>query len=301
MWADPLALAGLSVGAPGAGPYVEIVAAGSGWIVRVRDRAGEMHEAPVAPALTPQQREDVAFLAASLLEPMGVPVEARPAPPPPPAAPRPRTPPVEPKPEEAAPEPPPVEPAAPEPPPVEPAPPEPAPAPPPPPAPRLQGRLGGAVELRPFGTVTGVAWAELQLVGGPLRPTLGGAWAGPSRLATIEADARHQAADAWLGLVYAADAPARFDVGITAGLSVRPFTQRGESRGTAYVPVVTTRVEVPVRATPWLQVEPGVQLAIDTVEVDVRTPDGENVRVGDWSLRVGVALRPLRAKKVTEP
>ncbi len=292
-WAEALALAGLGVGTPGEGPWVEIVAGPSQWVVRVRDRAGAVHESTVPPPRTAQEREDLALLAASLLQPMAV--QAPPKPPPP------APPPPKPKP---------VVVEAPAPPPPEPPPPEPQPEPvpepvaPPPPAPALalSGRLGLAGEARPYTNLTGLAWAELQLVGHPFRPALGVAVTPPTGLPKVQADVDFWGGEAWLGAWYAAEAPVRFDFGLAVGVAARAFVQEGASKGVAWVPVVATRVEAPVRVTPWLLVEPGVHVVLDTVEVDVeewregvRVP----VRFGDWSVRASIGFRPSTEKPRT--
>ncbi|MFN7147668.1 MAG: hypothetical protein ACK4YP_28120, partial [Myxococcota bacterium] len=53
-WVEALSIAGLSAGTPGEGPWVEIVAGTSQWTVRVRDRAGALHQASVPPPRTAQ-------------------------------------------------------------------------------------------------------------------------------------------------------------------------------------------------------------------------------------------------------
>jgi len=294
-WAEPLALAGLGLGAPGEGPWVELVAGGAQWTLRVRDRAGTLHEAVVPAPRTPQQREDLAFLAASLLEPMA----ARPAPKPPPPVEKPR-----PKVVVEPPPPPVVVPV------VEPPPPAPVvvaapPPPPPPPPPAPSGRFGLAAELRPYTSPTVLAWTELQVVGpSPLRPAFGAAFTLPAGLPAVGDDVRFWAAEGWVGAWYAADSPVRFDFGFSAGVAARVFYQGEAVKGIAWVPVVTTRVEAPVRVSPWLLLEPGVHLVVDTVEVDVARRDGatdlDPVRFGDWSARVSLGFRP-GAKKPPAP
>lgn len=108
-WVDALALADLALGAPGAGPWVDFVAAPDHWVLRVADATGRRREVQVPPPRTPADREDLAWLAASLSAPVrvheagraapSVPVapEARPTPPRPAqrvSTPRPAPPPV---------------------------------------------------------------------------------------------------------------------------------------------------------------------------------------------------------------
>src|SRR4051794_23467741 len=69
-WQQALSLAGLAPGAPGDGAWVEVVAGPTQWTVRVRDTRGVVHEAPIPPPVSEQDREDLAWLAASLVLPM---------------------------------------------------------------------------------------------------------------------------------------------------------------------------------------------------------------------------------------
>lgn len=291
-WIEALSIAGLSVGTPGEGPWVEIVAGTPQWTVRVRDRAGALHQASVPAPRTPQEREDVAMLAASLLQPVAVPAPVKPPP-----APAPK-----PKPAVTAPPPAPEPPPPPPPEPVPEPPPPPAPEPPPPPpSPTLAPRMGLAGEARPYASPTGLAWIELALApGGPVHPAIGASVTMPTAMPALDTDVRFWGGEAWVGAWYAAEVPARFDVGLAGGVAVREFLQDGVSRGTTWTPIVATRVDVPIAVTPWLDVAPGVHVVTDLIEMDVASRRDGPVRFGDWSVRVSVGFRP-RVEKPPEP
>lgn len=68
-WEAPLAMAGLQVGEPGTGAWVGLEASAGSWLLRVRDRDGVLHEVRIEPPSSAQEREDVVWLAASLLHP----------------------------------------------------------------------------------------------------------------------------------------------------------------------------------------------------------------------------------------
>jgi hypothetical protein len=96
-WQDALGLAGMTVGPPGAGASVELVVRAGAWLLRVKDASGRLQEVSVAPPHTAQEREDVLWLAQSLLHPLSggstwadvgaAPGRAPPAPPVPSASP----------------------------------------------------------------------------------------------------------------------------------------------------------------------------------------------------------------------
>lgn len=69
-WAESLAMAGLVASTASTGPRVEVVAEGSNWRVRAYDGRGATRELVVAAPRSPGAREDVAFLAASLVRPL---------------------------------------------------------------------------------------------------------------------------------------------------------------------------------------------------------------------------------------
>lgn len=71
-WVEPFALADLVAGAPGAGAGVVILEENGRWLVKVKDAAGLERVTHVAPPSTATAREDVAWLIASLLRPVGV-------------------------------------------------------------------------------------------------------------------------------------------------------------------------------------------------------------------------------------
>ncbi|MDP2306548.1 MAG: hypothetical protein Q8P18_11045 [Pseudomonadota bacterium] len=288
-WQEALTIAGLAVGVPGEGPWVDVSAGPTAWTVRVRDLDGVVHVTPVAPPLSEQDREDVAMLAASLLQPVAVPSPVKapvkvmaPVRTPPPVVP----PPV------PVPEP-------------EPVPPAPVPVPEPAPAPvvaparaTFQPRVGLAVELRPWSTPTGIVWAELQRVADtPLRPSLGGSLAAPADLPQIAGDVRYWSGEVWVGAWYAAPSPIRFDFGATLGVAGRSFSKDGEPVGLAWIPVFSSRVEVPLQVAPGLVIEPGVHMQLDARQIHLASIQNDTSnRFGDWSARVGIALRPVPRK-----
>jgi hypothetical protein len=68
-WEEPLRLAGLDAAASGTGAYVRIVGGeGMTWIVEAHDGAGYIRSAVVGAPRTDEEREDVVFLARSLVE-----------------------------------------------------------------------------------------------------------------------------------------------------------------------------------------------------------------------------------------
>lgn len=281
-WQEALSIAGLAVGVPGEGPWVDVVAGSTTWTVRVRDLAGVIHNAPVKPPTTELEREDLAMLAVSLLQPVALPKPVKVAVPPPPVrtAPRVVPPPV---PEPLPPEPDPT----PEPPPVVAPPVEPEPV-----RATFQGRLGIAGEVRPWSAPTGLLWGEVQWVGpSPLRPSFGASVTLPADLPQITDDVAYWSSEVWVGAWYAASVPFRFDFGIAGGVAARSFLKNDEPVGLAWIPVLSTRAEVPIVVTGWLTIEPGVHLQLDAREIDLRSDEDGTTRFGDWSVRAAVAFR----------
>jgi hypothetical protein len=296
-WQEALTIAGLSPGTPGDGAWVDVTVGATVWTLRVRDLAGVLHDATVAPPRTEQEREDVALLAASLLQPVAVPVRVAAAPPPPvKPTPRPPPPPAPAWPPAAEV---PVVVAAPEPVVVAPPPAPPAPEAAAPPA--FEGRVGLAGEVRPWSVPTALVWGEVQLVGSsPIRPAIGGSLTAPAGIPLITDDVHYWSGEVWVGAWYAADAPVRFDLGVTLGAAARTFLKDDLAMGVAWIPVFSTRVEAPLRVAPWLVVEPGVHLLVDTREVDLQSDEDGTFRFGDWSGRVSVAFR-ASSRKSTKP
>ena len=80
-WEAALAMGGLVVGPVAGEAWVRLEPAADLWLLRVQDRGGALHEVRVAPPATEQEREDIVWLAVSLLHPSGVDgPEATPAP-----------------------------------------------------------------------------------------------------------------------------------------------------------------------------------------------------------------------------
>lgn len=186
-WAEPLALADLSTGAPVTGPRVTIEAAGTTWRLIVRDTSGALHVVEVVAPRTPADREATAHLAASLARPvLSLPLPSappprpvRPAPSPAPVAPEPVAPPVE-----ASVAPAPSQPVV-----VAPASPGPAPESAPRSTTPEPGEVPGQLPVSPPDPWSSEAWARVTAGlawrdrGGAGSATVLGGWAlGPARL-----------------------------------------------------------------------------------------------------------------------
>ncbi|MFZ5481797.1 MAG: hypothetical protein ACOZNI_33860, partial [Myxococcota bacterium] len=70
-WEQALALGGFTVGTAQSGPQVSLANQGEYWLLRVRDANGKVQEVNVLPPVTQQDREDIVWLAMSLLKPAG--------------------------------------------------------------------------------------------------------------------------------------------------------------------------------------------------------------------------------------
>ncbi len=70
-WAEAAALGGFRLGADAAGPHVAITADAAGWHLHAVDAAGVTRDAVVAAPGSSQDREDLVWLARSLLTPVG--------------------------------------------------------------------------------------------------------------------------------------------------------------------------------------------------------------------------------------
>jgi hypothetical protein len=68
-WEAALEMAGLTAGPPASGPWVRLRLADAGWLLQVRDRDGALHEVQVDAPTSSEQREDLLWLAVSLLHP----------------------------------------------------------------------------------------------------------------------------------------------------------------------------------------------------------------------------------------
>ena len=66
-WAATVALVGFELAPPGEGPWVVLIAAVPEWQLLVQDSAGEVHRVSSAPPRTEVEREELLFLASSLL------------------------------------------------------------------------------------------------------------------------------------------------------------------------------------------------------------------------------------------
>lgn len=238
-WATPLSLAGLVVGPPGEPPFAVVTLFGDGWMLLVADRAGTVHRVELPVASTVEDREEIAFLVASLVEPP-------PAPPPAPAPAR-----------QPAPAPAPAVARAPRPAPVveEPPPQASAPAPPPPPAVRasppsllsLAGTAvagGGAapgVQLRAAADVGLTETWALQL----------GAGGAPPR--AVDATSTMRSIEAWVGATARAPTPwvpwvdrGTLTVGGGVGWQRGSWARGAEARATLDLPVLHAWMGHPV-------------------------------------------------------
>ncbi len=88
-WVNALTMAGLRIGPPGDGPWVIIANTPATWVLVVRGRDGTVRRSELAPPTTPQQREELAFVAASLVR-AATPVVVQPAAPVDPTPPKPK-------------------------------------------------------------------------------------------------------------------------------------------------------------------------------------------------------------------
>lgn len=80
-WSAAFAMAGLSLGPPGGDEgWVVLSDVGEGWLLRVEDRSGRVHELPVDRPTTAQEREDLVWLSVSLLHPAARPSRWEPTP-----------------------------------------------------------------------------------------------------------------------------------------------------------------------------------------------------------------------------
>ncbi len=302
-WAEPLAMAGLVVGSASGGANVQIRSAASGWVLVVRSADGRVHEVPVSPATTDAAREDIGWLASSLLDGVSVPSGPAPVAPPPPAAAsapsrtvRPSAPVV------VAPAPAPVQPPS----AVVPEPaPEPAPVPPavsvtiePLPAPgetqrvRLSIGAGSALALRPgtgptadFAIDTGVL---------PRVPVyLGFAVSGtpPAPLTQLVGDQTLSNVDLSFIIGYHPDAPVapRADLGV--GVAWRQFKEADAIVAIVPFPTLSVRGGVAFRVADWASVEPGVRLGADLRGADLAMDGGKPVALSPWSFGLGVTFR----------
>lgn len=302
LWRKPLSLAGLEPGAATAGAHVELKDEGSRWRLRVLDSSGLLRETTVAEPSTAEAREDIAWLAASLLKPASASSRTLPTapgldlPPPPPRVrqPTPRSPPVEapalveraPEPPEPIPEPPipPFAVAVPE---VEPVlPPTPAPIP----LVRPEFAVGTGVGWRPGLAPGSVTWLRI----GPRLADvlLVGLEAGFStRVAITSLDADHAVTDgdALLGAWYVGRSsfPLRAGVGIGGAyrsFSVATFEEAG------VVPLLGAELGVDLHVGNWLRIGPTAGLRYDLRAVEVAEEGGAMQTLEPYAFRAGLSV-----------
>lgn len=237
LWRSAAQLAGIEVGC-GAGPCVRVEVISSTWELRV----GTRHGAIAAP-VDEQGRAAVAWLAASLAQPLPK-VAVAPPPKPRPVAPRP--PPAVPEVIPAPPIPPPaavlvpVEPV--EPPPPPPPAPSSAPAPPPPRLrPTVDLRVGGGATVQP-----GIDPAAIGVVGGTVGlgrwwVELGGELSTAAPLSSFDTTWTQARVEALAGVGYT---PVPWlSVGVGGGASRRAWADEGVAVAETWVPVVDATVD----------------------------------------------------------
>ncbi len=306
-WSEALALAGLIVGGPSAGANVAIRDAGSTWLLSVRDAHGQTHEVSVSPARSAAAREDIGWLAASLLESVSVPSGSPPAAPP--AAP-PTAPPVKPPPAVVrTPKPPPVAAPAvaevPEPPPpaLEPAP-EPVappatatlePVTPPearPPPLRLSVGVASSLSLRPGASPTPAFSLDIGVLPQiPVYVGVGVAGAPAAALTRIVGDQTLSTVDVEVLVGFHPDPPVPVRLDLVAGVAWREFREADNIVAIVPFPTLEARAGFAFHLTDWAAVEPGVRLAADLRGADLTLDGGERVALSPWTVGVGVTFR----------
>jgi hypothetical protein len=282
VWAAALALAGLEPGLPGEGPWVAIVPNGARWRVRLADLSGAIRELDVDVATTAAEREELAWLLASLLRPMA-PVKPAPTPVEPPA------------PKPAKPAPTAIPPARVGPPPVL------APLPPPPPPPRGVAvavlpsvSLGAAAVLRPGSAVGVEGWLDVEISGSaPFSPVVSVSGVGPASVDGFGGSVRAWSVGPSAGASWRAaesPVPVRF-VGL-AGVQWLTFADRDGTQMTEVSPVFRAQLGLPLDVGT-AELEPAIRLEAATTRVDLFA-DRQTVPFGDWALTAGLAgrLRP---------
>ena len=303
-WSEALALAGLTVGSPSAGANVTIRESGSTWVLSVRDAHGQIHEVPVSPARSAAAREDIGWLAASLLESVSVPSGSPPAAPavtPPPAVVRSARPPalVVAAPPAVARAPDPLPPVA------EPAPvAEPvvppltaalAPAAPPEARPdplRISVGVASSLSLRPGASPTPSFSLDIGVL--PRIPVyfgVGVAGAPAAALTRIVGDQTLSTVEveALVGFHPEPPVPVRLD--LVGGIAWREFREADNIVAILPFPTVEARAGFAFHLADWAAVEPGLRLAVDLRGADLTLDGGERVALSPWTLGIGVTFR----------
>lgn len=314
-WVRPLALAGLVVSDVHAGAYVEFLDEGTRWRLRAHDRGGAVREATVPAPTSTHAREDVAWLAASLIQPEDASPRTLPAgpanlppapvslPPPPPVRvtpppPRPSAPPVV---AQVPTLPPPVEvpvapvvdviPAAPVPPPVVPAP-EPIEG-----LPRrtvhsaFEVAAGGGVAWRPGLSPTPDAWLRTGVrfeqhytVGVELGASL------PAAIEAIDDTHTETGADLLVGAWLVGPRRVPLSVGGGAGVAWRSFSADGTAYGDGLVPIVGLEAGAELAVREWLAVSPTFGLRTDLRAIEVQVKGGDAFALSPLSLHAGLTI-----------
>lgn len=300
-WLKPLSLAGLAPGGPGGGAWVELRDEGSRWRLRVQDSAGLVRETTVAEPGSPQAREDVAWLAASLLKPASTSSRTLPVapglPPPPAPPPRPR-----PQPKEEV-----VEPVVVAPPP--PPPPEPIPAAPVPPyavpaveeepalvltarPPRVRPdfALGSGVGWRPGLAPASTSWVRLGprfddvfLVG--LEVSFTSAMA----ILDLGEDRTVVDGDALVGAWFIGPARTPLRAGLGGGAAYRSFTLASFQEA-GVVPILGAELGLDLHVGSWLRVGPSLSLRYDLRATEVSNTGGAVTTLSPVAVRAGLSL-----------
>jgi hypothetical protein len=281
-WGDAFMMTGLEAGQPGAGEGAWLVPVPDGWLLKVRDRSGAIRSATVGTPSGAADREEIAWLAISLLQPVAQPVlpveDPRLASADPPAVVA-----VAPKPVAARP----VRPA---PKPEEPAPPAPAPDPEPvapvpapvvAPAPEpmvIRLAVGPALQLHPDieASLGGQAHMSLRLPGGVWSGISGEVWTGAPLSGALPGEvgggaARVAGGMSWDGpLAQKVGAPR---VGLSLGLAPRVWREAEESVTRALIPTAGLVVDATWTAWGDLGVTATAMLQADLRAIRVRAED----------------------------
>ena len=294
-WEHAFALGGLVAGPAGEGTWIQLVAAGDHWLLRVKDAAGQVHEARVVAPRSQQEREDTIWLAMSLLKPAAggatwsdvKMIEALPTPRPPPRpAPTPR-----PQPKVEVPTPPP------------PPPPPPEPVSPIQPSPEAVARVvrpaglpwwaragGGAGWRAETGiaadihAAAGVVPADHVLLGLglDLEPGIQLGLGNERRIGSFDVT----------GLVgYTVGASIRPALALVGGVSVRSFSEDGAPRGSAPVPILGADLSVAFPLSERVRVAPYAALRYDTRAIRFAVGDDVVSELAPLELRGGVTVQ----------
>ena len=286
-WQEALMLAGLESGPPAEGPWVIVMETESGeWWLVVRRQDTSVDRVRIEPPHRQADREEIAFLASSLLMPVATKPAVAPtkvvAPPPKATVARP-------------PPPPPV---------VLPPPPEEVVVPPPPPAPVVTERvpstafLGASASGAAFlaGGVGGQAaiGGQLDWVSAQRRiVALSADWLAPAELTLAAGTQEVHRVDISGSLGAESLGGLRWMLG--GGASVRSVAEVGGATSHGVLPVVRGAVQQPVRVAARTYMMPTVWFTADLVQTRIYAEGADTVRLPGLGGGVGVAVRQRQA------